>query len=66
MHSIDHSSLLDSVEEAKNLKILFSGFRELRFLFESAWEIHHLFKGTERDEIKNKTISTLGFGMRCT
>lgn len=54
------------MQETKILKILSSGLRELRFSFESTWEILHLPKGAGREKIKSKTISSLEFDVRHT
>lgn len=64
MYSTGHSSLLDSVEVTQNLRKLFSVLKELRFLFESTCEIHHLPKGAKREKTKSKTTSTLRFDMK--
>ena len=58
MHSTHHSSLLGSIEETKGLQMLFSGLRELRFLFMSTQGTHFLPK-EEKEKIKSRQPGVL-------
>ena len=58
MHSTHHSSLLGSTEEPKDLQMLFSGLRELGFLFISTRGTHLLPK-EEKEKIKSRQSGVL-------